>query len=108
MTLVLEKILKTSTLICPINAKKINKIIMEAVVNKTKIVIDFTNIKSVTLAFLYFSMKDVKKYYKGNLSDLIIVKNPTSFLFEEIEYLKKNYKELSKKFNKIEQNYILA
>lgn len=108
MTLVLEKILKTSTLLCPINAKKINKIIMEAVASNTKVVIDFANIKSITLAFLYFSMKDVKKYYKGNLSDLIIVKNPTSFLFEEIEYLKKNYKELSKKFNKIEQNYILA
>ncbi len=108
MTLVLEKILQTSILLCPINAKKLNKIIMGALANNTKVIIDFTNIKSITLAFLYFSMKDVKKYSKGNLNNLIIVRNPTSFLFEEIEYLKKNYKELSKKFNKIENNYILV
>lgn len=41
---------------------------------------------------------------------MIIIKNPTSFLYDEIEYLKKNYKELAKKLNKFENGneYIMA
>lgn len=105
MIVSLEKVLKTSSLICPKNAKKLSSIIFEALSKESKVILDFKNINTITLSFLYFSLKDVKKYYKGNLKDIIIVKNPTSFLYEEIEYLKKNYKELSKKFNKIETMY---
>ena len=45
MILVLEKILKTSSLICPENAKKINKIIVKALGKNEKVTIDFSNIK---------------------------------------------------------------
>ncbi|MBP6062461.1 MAG: STAS-like domain-containing protein [Fusobacteriaceae bacterium] len=112
MILVLEKILKTSSLICPENAKKINKIIVKALGKNEKVTIDFSNINTVSIAFLYLSFKDLKKYYKNslNLNEMITIKNPTSFLYDEIEYLKKNYKELAKKLNKFENEneYVMA
>lgn len=102
MVLVLKKFLKTSSLICPNNALKLNYIINSALAQNIKITLDFSNVKSISLAFLYFSFRGIKKQYKDKLKDLIVIKNPTSFLLDEIDYLKKNYRELSKKFNKFE------
>lgn len=106
MVLVLKNFLKTSSLICPSNALKLNYIINSALAQNIKITLDFSNVKSISLAFLYFSFRGIKKQYKDKLKDLIVIKNPTSFLMDEIDYLKKNYRELSKKFNKFESENI--
>lgn len=104
MVLVLNKFLDTELLVSPYKAKQLGEIIYRYISKKKEITLDFSNIKTVSLAFLYFSFKDIKKEMKKEVKMLVKIKNPTSFLYEEIEYLKTNYKELSKKFNKIYQN----
>ncbi|MGL5122851.1 MAG: STAS-like domain-containing protein [Fusobacteriaceae bacterium] len=106
MILVLHKFLKTGILVSPEKARKVKKVIVEMLKNKKEIILDFTAIKTISLSFIYFLFDDMNKELRKTGKNLIKIKNPTVFLYDEIEYLRKNYNELSIKFKKYEFQYI--
>ncbi|MGL6064698.1 MAG: STAS-like domain-containing protein [Fusobacteriaceae bacterium] len=106
MILVLHKFLKTGILVSPEKAKKVKRVIVEMVKNKKEITLDFTEIKTISLSFIYFLFDDMSKELRKTAENLIKIKNPTVFLYDEIEYLRKNYNELSIKFKKYELQYV--
>ncbi|MGL5100051.1 MAG: STAS-like domain-containing protein, partial [Fusobacteriaceae bacterium] len=77
--------------------------ILESIVDKREIILDFSEIRTVTLSFLYYTFKGIRKELTKKEKTLLHIQNPTNFLYEELEYLKSNYKELSLKFKKIEK-----
>ncbi len=108
MILVLHKFLKTGILVSPQKAKKVNEVIVEMVKNEKEIILDFAEIKTISLSFIYFLFNDMSKELRKTAKDLIKIKNPTVFLWDEIEYLRKNYHELSIKFKKYDPGYALT
>ncbi|MGL4968548.1 MAG: STAS-like domain-containing protein [Fusobacteriaceae bacterium] len=103
MIIKIRELLDTCVLMAPEKAKKLREVILEAVADKKEIVLDFSEIRTVTLSFLYYTFKGIRKELTKREKSLLQIKNPTSSLYEELEYLKLNYKELSLKFKKVER-----
>lgn len=103
MIIKLREFLDTCILMAPEKAKKVREVILEAIAEKKEIILDFSEIRTVTLSFLYYTFKGIRKELTKREKLLLQIKNPTESLYEELEYLKSNYKELSLKFKKIEK-----
>lgn len=103
MTIKLREFLDTCVLMAPEKAKKLREVIYEAISEKKEVILDFSEIRTVTLSFLYYTFKGIRKEFTKREKLMLQIKNPTDSLYEEIEYLKSNYKELSSKFKKIEK-----
>ncbi|MGL5124920.1 MAG: STAS-like domain-containing protein [Fusobacteriaceae bacterium] len=108
MNIVLKKFLKTTLLVSPEKAQKVRTILINALVKGKEISLDFSEINTVSLSFLYFLFRDMDKELTKVSKELMTFKNPTNFLMDEIQYLKDNYTELSNKFKKYEIDYLLV
>lgn len=108
MNIVLKKFLNTSLLVSPEKAEKVREVLIKTLKKGKEISLDFTEINTVSLSFLYFLFRDMDKDLLRVSKELVKIKNPTNSLMEEFQYLKENYKELSYKFKKYETDYLLA
>lgn len=112
MIIKLREFLDTCVLMAPEKAKKLREVILEGISEKKEVVLDFSEIRTVTLSFLYYTFKGIRKDLTKREKLLLQIKNPTATLYEELEYLRYNYKELSLKFKKIEKmnslSYVMA
>lgn len=104
MIIKLKEFLDTCILIAPEKAKKVREVILERIREKKEVILDFSEIRTVTLAFLFYLFEGVKKEFRKKDLPLLQIKNPTKSLYEEIDYLKENYKILGRKFKRIEKN----
>jgi len=106
MIIKLKEFLDTCVLLTPEKARKVREIIIERISQKKEVILDFSEIRTVTISFLYYMFEGLRKRVSKRESLLLQIKNPTTALYEEIDYLKENYKELAKKFKRIEREKV--
>lgn len=107
MIIKLREFLDTCVLMAPEKAKKLRELILEGISEKKEVILDFAEIRTVTLSFLYYTFQGIRKELTNREKMLLQIKNPTASLYEELEYLKTNYKELALKFKRVEKMNLL-
>lgn len=109
MHLILTKFFNTSVLVSPVKAMELCKILTQRVKSGKPITLDFLGVKGITSAFLYIVFSNLIKECEKNAEELkkfISISNPCQTLIDEINYLRDNYKSVSRRIDSLQLSYI--
>ncbi|WP_293723335.1 STAS-like domain-containing protein [uncultured Cetobacterium sp.] len=108
MKIKLKKYFNSSMLINPDKAKSFYEKIKEVLKKEEEVVLDFAGIQVTTLVFLYVLFTNLWNEYGNELKNKLTIKNASQGFFNQMIYLKDNYKELKTKFLGVHQNFEIA
>lgn len=108
MKIKLKKYFNSSVLVNPGKARKFYERLKNILKLEKEVVLDFNGIKATTFVFLFVLFTNLWKEYGKELKNKLVIKNAPANLVEQMNYLKKNYKELNEKFTGTQQSFAIS
>ncbi|MEG0069927.1 STAS-like domain-containing protein [Cetobacterium sp.] len=105
MKIKLRKYFNSSVLVNPDKAKMFCDRLKDILKKEKEVVLDFTGIKATTLVFLFVLFTNLWNEYGKELNSKLSIKNASENFFNQLLYLKKNYKSLKEKFLGVHSNF---
>ena len=98
MKIKLKRYFNTTILVSPEKAKKFCDRIKNILKREEEVILDFEGIQITTLVFLFVLFTNMWNECGKELRKKLIINNGSQGFFNQLNYLKENYKDLRKKF----------